>query len=219
MSNSALVGEKRSRFLQLLADPRVDRSIAIVACLPAAYLAYRRIREGNLDIVRINLIIPALLLIATMVSRRPPERVTPNPWFWLLAFVATYWVPLTALVVTPGTLLVPRQIILSLSWLGLAAAVYARLSLGRNIGFVPAQRKLVTTGAYGLVRHPIYTALFINYLSLLLQRFTVGNLVLVSLGVGWFILKSFIEERFLSADPEYAAYMQQVRWRWVPGIL
>jgi hypothetical protein len=26
-----------------------------------------------------------------MIVRRPPKRVTPNPWYWLLAFVATYW--------------------------------------------------------------------------------------------------------------------------------
>jgi protein-S-isoprenylcysteine O-methyltransferase Ste14 len=220
MGNSVLIDrDTRTRFSRLLANPWVDRSIAIIACLPAGYLAYQRIRAGNFDIVRLNLIIPALLLIVTMVSRRPPQRVTPNPWFWLLAFLATYWVPFTALVAPAGALVAPRWLVLTLSWLGLGTAVYARLSLGRNIGFVPAQRQLVTTGAYGLVRHPIYTALSINYLSLVLQRFTSITLFLAALGVGWFIVKSIVEEHFLRTDPEYAAYMRRVRWRWIPGVV
>jgi hypothetical protein len=34
-------------------------------------------------------------------------------------------------------------------------SVLARLSLRRNRGFVPAQREIVTAGAYRFVRHPI----------------------------------------------------------------
>ncbi len=208
----------RARFAQFLTDPRVDRSIAIVASLPAAYVIYRRLQQGTLDIVRIIGIIQGLLLIVTMVARRTPVRVTMNPWFWLLAFVATYWVPFTALAAAAGTTLIPRWGTLTLSWLGLGILLYARVSLGRNIGLVPAQRRIVTTGAYGLVRHPIYTGIFVNYLALVLQRFSGGNLLLVALGALWFMVKSVIEERFLAADPEYAAYLGRVRWRWVPGL-
>ncbi len=210
--------EPRIRFAQLLTDPRVDRSIAIIASLPTAYVIYYRLQRGTLDIVRINLIIQGLLFIVTMVARRTPIRVTMNPWFWLLAFVASYWVPFTALAAGAGRTLVPGWGTLTLSWLGLVIVLYARLSLGRNIGLVPAQRRIVTTGAYGWVRHPIYTGVFVNYLALVLLRFSSGNLLLVALGALWFIVKSVVEERFLAADPEYAAYVRQVPWRWVPGL-
>lgn len=126
--------DSSSSFPSLLADPRVDRTVALVACLPAAYLIYWRFRQGTLDIVRINLILQSLLFIATMVARRPPVRVTLNPWFWLLAFVATYWIPFTALAAPAGTPIARRWVTLALSWLGLLIAIYARLSLGRNIG-------------------------------------------------------------------------------------
>lgn len=212
------VPPQRGRFAQLLTDPRVDRSIAIIACLPTGYVMYRRLQQGTLDIVRINLIIQSFLLILTMVVRRPPVRVTMNPWFWLLAFVASCWVPFAALAATAGRTLAPRWIALTLSWLGLVIMLYARFSLGRNIGFVPAQRRIVTTGAYGWVRHPVYTGIFVNYLALVLQRFSGANLLLVALGVFWFMVKSVVEERFLAADPEYAAYLGRVRWRWVPGL-
>ena len=212
--------ERKSRsFSALLSDSRVDRTVAVIAIIPIAYLAYMRFRQRTLDIVRVNLILQSLLLMITMVARRPPVRVTLNPWFWLLAFVATYWIPFSALAAPVGVTIAPHWLILTLSWIGLVIAVYARLSLGRNIGFVPAQRQIVTTGAYGLVRHPIYTAAFVNYIALLLARYAPGTLILVALGIFWFLIKSVVEERFLRADPEYAAYMAGVRQRWIPGVV
>ena len=98
-------------------------------------------------------------------------------------------------------------------------AVYARLSLGRNIGFVPAQRQIVTTGAYGFVRHPIYTGGFVNYIALLLLRYSRTTAILVGLGIFWFLLKSIVEEHFLRTDPEYSAYMARVRHRWIPWVV
>jgi hypothetical protein len=46
--------------------------------------------EGLVNIPRAAAFAATLLLIVTMVARRPPVRVTPNPLFWLLAFVVTY---------------------------------------------------------------------------------------------------------------------------------
>ncbi len=188
-------------FSALLSDPRVDRTVAVIASIPTAYVTYTRLRHGTLDIVRINLILQSLLLIITMVARRPPVRVTLNPWFWLLAFVATYWIVFSALAAPVGVPIAPRWLILTLSWVGLVIAV------------------IVTTGAYGLVRHPIYTGAFVNYIALLLARYAPATLILVALGIFWFLIKSVVEERFLRADPEYAAYMARVRQRWIPRVV
>ena len=94
----------------------------------------------------------------------------------------------------------------------------ARLSLGRNIGFVPAERRIVTTGAYGFVRHPIYTGIFIGILGDNLSNFTGRDLALDLVWVGLWVLKTFIEEGFLRQSPPYAHYMTQVRWRWFPHL-
>jgi protein-S-isoprenylcysteine O-methyltransferase Ste14 len=32
------------------------------------------------------------------------------------------------------------------------------------------------------------------------------------------MLRGVVEERFLGQDAGYAAYMKEVRWRWLPGI-
>ena len=97
--------------------------------------------------------------------------------------------------------------------------VYARLSLGRNIGLVPAQRRLVTHGAYAWVRHPIYAGIFVAYAGALLSAWAPVNLLIAATGCWLFMYKSVIEEQFLSADPEYREYLQKVRWRWIPGLL
>lgn len=208
-----------SRIAAFLANPVVDKTIAIIACLPFIYLLYLRLLSGTLDVVRTNLAIQNLIIVVTMLARRRPVRVTTNPWFWLLAFVATYWMMLTAVVITPGTIIVPVWFSFGLSYLGLVITVYARVSLGRNIGFVPAQRQLVTTGAYGLVRHPIYTGMFLNYLAMALLAYSPVNAVIIGMGVLWLVIKSLIEERFLSAVPEYVAYMHRVRRRWLPWLV
>jgi len=116
------------------------QTIAVIAILPNGVELYRRYSGGHLTFPRAILSIQILVLIVTMVFRRTPVRVTPNPWFWLLAFVATYGMlaftafapngrPLTAPVVS-STLAVVAALVL----------LFARISLGRSIGFVPANR-------------------------------------------------------------------------------
>jgi protein-S-isoprenylcysteine O-methyltransferase Ste14 len=94
----------------------------------------------------------------------------------------------------------------------------ARVSLGRNIGFVPAQRELVTSYAYGIVRHPIYTGVFLSLTALVLRAWSPTNFILAAVPVALFVIKSFMEERFLGEDPAYRRYMDRVRFRWFPGI-
>ncbi len=209
---------KNESILQFLMSPKVDRMIAIIAIAPFMYTTYVRFREGALNIPRVSAIIMSFLLIATMVVRRAPQRVTPNPWYWLLAFVATYGTLGPTLFSQRGIPLTPSWVSNTVALLALAIIVYARMSLGKNIGFVPAQRELVTWGAYGYVRHPIYTGIFVGYTGLMMRAFSPLNLAMVLAVSALFMIKSFVEENFLKSDPQYAAYMQKVRYRWFPGI-
>jgi protein-S-isoprenylcysteine O-methyltransferase Ste14 len=137
----------------------------------------------------------------------------------LLAFVATYWGFLTWGLAEHGRALAPALFINSIAILGTTVELWARFSLGRNIGFVPAQREIVIRGAYRFMRHPIYTGLFIGILAEGLAYYSPRNLLLDVLFVFWFVVKSFVEESFLRKDPAYTAYMERVRWRWVPGLI
>ena len=216
--NTTAVRAKRSLFSVLLI-PAVDKTIAVVACLPLVWLVYLRFQAFGFDLPRVALATNILVLVGTMLVRRIPVRVTPNPLFWLLAFVATYWPLLTIGIMSRGRPIAPNWITDGIALLGLATYLWARLSLGRNIGFVPAQRAIVTHGAYRYMRHPIYTGVFVSSFAVALRSYSPSNAFLLALGILWLVIKSFVEEYFLRADPEYAAYLRRVRWRWLPGVV
>lgn len=208
----------RRRFIDLLAIPWVDKTIAIVALVPFAVELYRRWVLGHVNFPRIVLGLQLLVIILLMVLRTAPVRVTPNPWFWLLAFITTYGTLGFTAYAAQGRPLIHPTLGNALAVLSMMILLYALLSLGRNIGFIPAQRKVVTKGAYGYVRHPIYTGTFVSLLAFVLRSYSVLNLTLAAVLIALLMVRGVVEERFLQADPGYAAYLQQVRWRWFPGI-
>jgi protein-S-isoprenylcysteine O-methyltransferase Ste14 len=202
----------------VLLRPGIDRTIAVVAVGPFAYLMWMILRERPIPIESLLLVLELAVLAITMVTRRPAVRVTHNPLFWMLAFIATYWFFLTQTLYEVGYRVAPREVSISVAVVGFAVSVWARLSLGRNIGFVPAERRIVTSGAYAYVRHPIYTGLFITIIALSMASFSWRNVALNLLWVGLWIVKTLVEERFLKHSIEYAAYAKGVRRRWLPWI-
>ena len=218
MTTASMTAEGTLSGLRAITSPRMDRFVATVACLPFAYMLYYRLAHEGFDLPRIAIAVNYALLIGTMVVRRPPVRVTPKPLYWATAFVATYWGFFTLFVTERGVPLAPLAVTHTLAAASLVLAVFARVSLGRNIGFVPAQRELVTSGAYGFVRHPIYANLFLSLTSFVLRAYSPQNLLIAAIGASLFVVKTFMEEDFLSEDPSYARYMRRVRWRWIPGV-
>jgi protein-S-isoprenylcysteine O-methyltransferase Ste14 len=94
-------------------------------------------------------------------------------------------------------------------------------TLGRNRTAYPrplAECRLVTSGIYGLVRHPLYTSL----IQLGLGWATIwqsGAAVLASVAMSAFLtLKSIREKRWLREQfAEYAEYEKRVK-KFIPGI-
>ncbi len=205
-------------FKDRLANPWVDKSIAIVATIPFVIELYHRWVVGHVNFPRALLGIQLLVIIVVMVMRSAPVRVTPNPWYWLLAFVTTYATLGFSAYAEPGATLISPLLGNGLAILSAIIIVYSLLSLGRNIGFVPAQRRLVTRGAYRFVRHPIYTGTFISLFAFVLRAFSPLNLAIALGLIAALMLRGVVEERFLREDPAYSAYLAEVRWRWLPGI-
>ena len=214
----AVAAARNEGRLAFLMTPWVDKTIAVVAIIPFAWLTYIRLQSFGFDVPRVALLVQGLLFIGTMVIRKAPVRVSTNPWMWLLTFVETYWVILVFAMMRRGQRIAPYWVSGSLATLGAVLMIWARLSLGRSIGLVPAVRSLVTRGAYRYVRHPIYLAGSLILVSNMLSAYSPRNLAILVLGIFWFALKSVAEESFLRSDPEYAEYTQRVRWRWLPGI-
>lgn len=100
---------------------------------------------------------------------------------------------------------------------GLAGTV----SLGRNLTPFPkpsASTRLVQTGVYGLIRHPLYTAVFCGSVGWALVWRSWPALLAALALAPLFDAKARAEERWLRKQfPEYAGYEQRVR-RFVPWI-
>ncbi len=145
----------RRSFMDLLVIPWVDKTIAILAALPFAAELYRRCVLGHVNFSGAALGLQLLVIISLMMLPTAPVRVTPNPWFWLLAFVTTYATLGFTTYPGRGVSLISPIVENGLAVVSVIILVYALVSLGRNIGFIPAQRKVVTKGACRFVRHPI----------------------------------------------------------------
>lgn len=96
-------------------------------------------------------------------------------------------------------------------------------------------RGIVTIGPYALVRHPGYVAKNLFWLTTAVPLWfpdwempgfswdahaIVAGQALLGV-VGWgvlYFLRSITEEQFLRRDPDYVAYCQKVRYRFIPGV-
>ena len=206
------------KVMAFVAKPAVDKSLAVLACVPGAWFAYGCFKAGLMNIPRALFFAEMALFVLSMLIRRDPVRVSVDPSYWAVAFVATYYGFAMPSLLRGGVIIAPLSACNMLAVMGVWVAIFARLSLGRNIGLVPAQRKIVTGGAYRYVRHPIYTAHFLCSLGFALSCYSLVNALAVGLGCGLWVVKTFMEESFLSRDPQYAAYMKKNRWRWFPGL-
>jgi len=120
--------------------------------------------------------------------------------------------------------LYPVVILVRLVALGVFGYAILQIDLLEFSGIKPEKKKVILTGgAYGIVRHPFYTA---GILLLIAQmEMTVLDMIAVLLVTGYFVVGAFIEERRLLSvfGDEYRKYQKQVPMfipvKWFAGKL
>jgi protein-S-isoprenylcysteine O-methyltransferase Ste14 len=110
-----------------------------------------------------------------------------------------------------------------LTYAGIALAIWARIVLGKNwsaMVTIKEGHRLVRTGPYSAVRHPIYSGLLLAVLGTALVVGEVRGLVAAVIGFTAWLVKSRTEEGFLMKEfgPEYEEYRRHTR-ALVPFIL
>jgi protein-S-isoprenylcysteine O-methyltransferase Ste14 len=84
---------------------------------------------------------------------------------------------------------------------------------------VQEDQKVIDTGLYGIVRHPMYMATVILFLSMPLVLGSVISFVIMLCYIPLIIKRIRNEETVLERDlPGYTEYKQKVRFRLIPFI-
>jgi protein-S-isoprenylcysteine O-methyltransferase Ste14 len=124
--------------------------------------------------------------------------------------------------ITPQT---PRLglIGVALDLAGVAFAIWARLTLGRNWSglVVTAQEghELVQTGPYALVRHPIYTGLLLAIVGTALTLGALASYLGVAAGVAGLLIRVHLEEKLMRErfGETHTAYRRRT-WKLIPYL-
>lgn len=201
-----------------LLAPWLDRGAAVFIAGLSAFWIYRH--NAQVSLFSILFLVSQIQIMVNMLARRAATRIETNPWVLLLSLLRLFW-PL--LVFTSGTQdslqLVNAEISNGISCVLFALIIFSRFSLGRSLGCFPADRKIVTTGAYGIVRHPIQALEVLFFINFFLSNTSLKTGALAALGTVIYYLKSEAEERFHSHDEEYRNYRETVRYRFIPFVI
>jgi protein-S-isoprenylcysteine O-methyltransferase Ste14 len=159
-----------------------------------------------------------VLLVVMFALRYIPQRGALGFWPRFAAVVGTFlslgFVQLPPQELSPGLFLTSLLLLIA----GTAFGVYAVVVLGRSISVMPEARRLVTSGPYALIRHPLYLGEMVAIAGIALQHLSAWALLLLGLAWAFQLQRMIFEERVLSQSfPEYGDYMARTA-RLVPGV-
>lgn len=101
---------------------------------------------------------------------------------------------------------------------GIGFALYALLTLGRSLSMLPEARRLVTSGPYNVIRHPLYLGEAIALVGVTLQYLSPWAVGLLALQCIFQLERMKNEEAVLSNTfPDYRDYAARTA-RLVPGL-
>lgn len=209
---------RRARLHQLLCTGWFDKVVAIAMVAYSLSMTVGFIREKR-GLPLVLIVLRITIHNGLLLFRRKPESITLSPGYWLIALAGAYWELLYGLARNvPSVVLLPTLVTDGLSIIAALWFLFSRVSLGRSFGVLPADRGIISGGAYRFVRHPIYTAGFVAGIAYLFSHFSIANAAILSSGMAVIVAKALIEERFLCGNAGYLDYMKRIRYRFIPYV-
>lgn len=188
--------------------------VVVVLLILLVVSSYRSFRISH-SVSSFGVLAVNTLFLGMFVTRPPAKSETSSLPVW---FLATAGVVLPLLMRPGGTVQYPLPGY-ALQVAGLAMVGASILSLRRSFAVVPGNRGIRSGGFYRVVRHPMYLSELTTLLGVVLANLTAANLLIWVCACGVQYARARAEEELLSADPEYRAYRERVRYRLVPGLL
>lgn len=150
------------------------------------------------------------------VIRRPPLTTSGRPLAWASASIGAFAMLGARPVANPVA--GPFAVFELVQVAGFVIVLVALGALGRSFGIVAANRGVKTAGLYSLVRHPAYTGYLVSYLGYVAENWSLRNVLLLVAGTAAQVVRMSEEERTLSLDDAYRAYLARVRRRLIPFV-
>lgn len=156
------------------------------------------------------------LLVFFFLTRRTSSDTSARPTDWIVALATV----VLSMSLKPAPVHEPvlQGISVVLQAVGFAVMLYGLLSLGKSFGIVPANRRLKFDGAYGWIRHPLYSGEMLFYAGFLCGQASWLNgatILLILFGQLWRVRA---EEQLLFKDEHYRDYCLRVPYRFVPRL-
>jgi protein-S-isoprenylcysteine O-methyltransferase Ste14 len=162
------------------------------------------------------LLVSEALVVVLTVMRRSAAAMDRSMRARLLTTLSMLGPPL----LQPGLVaaLAPEMLTVALSAAGLGVVIAGKLTLGRSFGLMPANRGVVSSGVYRVVRHPIYMGYLLTHIAFLAANPSAWNIAALFAADAALLARAVCEEKTLAKDARYRDYQQQVRWRVCPGV-
>lgn len=120
--------------------------------------------------------------------------------------------------VIPQLTVIIASIVFLLSYLMYAEVLRENKYLSRTVE-VQENQKIIDTGLYGIVRHPMYTATILMFLSIPLILGSLHSFMIFLLYPAIIVVRLGNEEKFLENNLDgYAQYKNKVKYRLIPFI-
>jgi protein-S-isoprenylcysteine O-methyltransferase Ste14 len=118
----------------------------------------------------------------------------------------------------PAPMVLAGDAIMLLGWRAIFRVFRVNSFTAATVEIAPEQR-VVSTGPYAVVRHPMYVGGVLLVLGIPIGLGSWWGLAATAAITGALVWRVIEEERFLVRNlPGYAAYRAQVRWRLLPGV-
>lgn len=200
--------------VERLADLAARAAIVVLFSLMAVRFGADFLATGR--ITGLLLLVSEALVVALTVLRRSAAALDRSLRARLLTTLSMLGPPL----LQPGQIaaFLPEPVTVAFSAAGLAIVIAGKLTLGRSFGLMPANRGVVSTGIYRIVRHPIYMGYLITHAAFLAGNPGAWNIAALFAADAALLARAVCEEQTLARDVRYRAYQAKVRWRVCPGV-